>query len=199
MKALIWITLGPLVLGFLSPVFWTEHSEFSEKQKRILELISGQDYLTSFFPPHENLKKPLIADQNSDCRLIASSILSITASATALKPQREELTDLYYAARMAEASYIKQHTTELRSELLSPLPSPVIGMLDACIHATLLSPLCEAGLKAKLNSISTAEINKIQEASLKQVQPMWCMTSEKMLSQSGIDPKTIRSVPSTVR
>jgi hypothetical protein len=198
-KLLIWITIGPLILGFLSPIFWTEHSEFSEKQKRILELIAVQDYHTSFFPLRENLKKPSIGNEDSECKSTARLARQTASYSIALREKTEQLDLIYDAAQTAEIRYIDSNVTQLRQKMLSPLPSPLIGMIDACIHATVLSPICEMGLKAKLNSVSVKEMEEVKSLSLKAVQPLWCMTSETMLRETGIDSKTIHWVPSATK
>jgi len=174
-------TFGPLVLGAVSPIFWEEHSEYSEKQRRIGQLIEGQSYLKSFFPITSNLNDRSKLRNNYDCKEQTRQARSMLPNPNAKHSWNPQVvTRLIDAGEIAASSLENMEISKLRYKRLASIPSPMVGALNACINSTILSPICEGYVRQRLSSHRNEAMAKTKNQLKNEIGPMWCVIRDQV-------------------
>ncbi len=169
-------TFGPIIFGALGSLFWTEHSEYSEKQTRVNLLVDRSDRMISYFrPAHELPEWGLLHDRNylGECetRALGYSSFAVTPE------ENHTLFNLGSSAHAQTASLVLRAEQKQR---IRRLPRVVVGALDACIGSTIISPLCRSFVQSRISPLDDETIEGLRTEIREQTEQDWCLISAEM-------------------
>ena len=130
---------------------------------RIYEMIEVKHHLSVDMPIN-------ISKEESDCALVQVRKENVIG-----EPHRQMASDLRFAVYSTNRYLANMSEQSAVEELIGELPTPVLGALEGCISASMLSPICERYVASLKNrTLKDARLRqKLVENDLR-TEHIWC-------------------------